>query len=79
MSEKIKVEITAESRVYFAKYVEMDKADYEKYGQIIDSDLPNREIDRKIAELADKYNFGGYGNDIQHWDDLEEITFEALD
>lgn len=77
MNDKITIDITGESRVYFSKIVEMEKADYEKYLSIIDSDLSFRYIDSAVAELADKYGFG-YGDDISHYDDPEEVAFTPI-
>lgn len=74
----IKVIITAEAKVKLSKTIYMQQEDYDKYLELVDSDLSNREIDKEISVLADKYNFG-YLSDIEDMDDPEEVTFELFE
>lgn len=52
MCEKFKVVITAESKMYFRKEVEMDKAYLDEYEKVVNSELCSRDIDQEIADIA---------------------------
>lgn len=71
MCEKIKVIITAESKVYYHRVVEMDKANLDKYEKIVNSWLSRKSINCGLANIVGSYGFNNHG-------EIEEITFELI-
>ncbi|HFH0413767.1 TPA: hypothetical protein ACGHO4_001005 [Salmonella enterica subsp. diarizonae serovar 61:i:z] len=78
MSDTVKVVIQAEATARFSKTVQMEKVDYDKYLQICAEWSSAREVEEQIKEIAFKYGFEGYDDDIEDIDDLEDIEFEIV-
>ncbi|ECU9383715.1 hypothetical protein CKQ16_10225 [Salmonella enterica subsp. enterica serovar Newport] len=78
MSNTVRVDITARAAVEFRKTVEMEKADYDKYLQICAEWSSAREVEEQIKEIALKYNFAVFDDDIEDIDDPEDIEFELI-
>ncbi|QLH62276.1 hypothetical protein [Serratia symbiotica] len=76
MCEKVKVVITADSKVYFRKEVEMDKADLDEYENLVNSEQSSKAIENRLTDIAYKYGFSGGGSDILNHCEIKEITFE---
>ncbi|HFG8719822.1 TPA: hypothetical protein ACGH7G_001415 [Salmonella enterica subsp. enterica serovar Hvittingfoss] len=78
MSDTVKVIIQAKATVKFRKTVEMKKADYDKYLQICAEWSSTREVEEQIKEIAFKYDFAVFDDDIEDIDDPEDIEFELV-
>lgn len=78
MCEQVKVVITADSKVYFRKEVEVDKADLDEYENLFDSELSSKAIENKLADMAYKYGLNGDLCDILNHCEIKEITFELI-
>ncbi|EDL1103720.1 hypothetical protein CPR82_12955 [Salmonella enterica subsp. enterica serovar Typhimurium] len=78
MSNTVSVVITARADVEFRKTVQMEKADYEKYLQICKERSSARDIEEQIKEIALKYDFAVFDDDIEDIDDPEDIEFELV-
>lgn len=78
MSNTVSVVITARADVEFRKTVQMEKADYEKYLQICKERSFARDIEEQIKEIALKYDFAVFDDDIEDIDDPEDIEFELV-
>lgn len=78
MCEKVKVVITADSKVYFRKEVEVDKADLDEYENLVNSELSSKAIENRLTDIAYKYGFSGGGGDILNHCETKEITLELI-
>ncbi|ECG5643202.1 hypothetical protein E1K64_15780 [Salmonella enterica subsp. enterica serovar Poona] len=78
MSNTVEVVITARSAVEFRKTVQMEKVDYDKYLQICKERSSVREVEEQIKEIALKYDFAVFDDDIEDIDDPEDIEFELV-
>ncbi|ECU9161705.1 TPA: hypothetical protein G5T75_003033 [Salmonella enterica] len=78
MGNTVRVAITARATAKFSKTVQMEKVDYDKYLQICAEWSSTREVEEQIKEIAFKYGFEGYDDDIEDIDDLEDIEFEIV-
>ncbi|MDJ6853139.1 hypothetical protein LED50_27710 [Salmonella enterica] len=78
MSNTVRVVITARATAKFSKTVQMEKTDYDKYLQICAEWSSAREVEEQIKEIAFKYGFEGYDDDIEDIDDPEYIEFELV-
>jgi two-component SAPR family response regulator len=70
----MEVEITAHQRVKLSQLVEMSESDYKEYEKILDSYRSDISIDKKVNELADKYDFNSGFNQVD-WEDPEDTMF----
>lgn len=78
MSDTVTVDIRARATAGLSKTVEMEKADYEKYLQICKERSSARDIEEQIKEIALKYDFAVFDDDIEDIDDPEDIEFELV-
>lgn len=78
MSNTVRVVITARATAKFSKTVQMEKTDYDKYLQICAEWSSTREVEEQIKEIALKYDFAVFDDDIEDIDDPEYIEFELV-
>ncbi|ELF4897838.1 hypothetical protein SMZ59_005263 [Salmonella enterica] len=78
MSNTVSVVITARADVEFRKTVQMEKADYDKYLQICAEWSSDREVEEQIKEIALKYDFVVFDDDIEDIGEPEDIEFELV-
>ncbi|EAO5523858.1 hypothetical protein G3755_004072 [Salmonella enterica] len=78
MSNTVRVVITARATAKFSKTVQMEKTDYDKYLQICAEWSSTREVEEQIKEIAFKYDFAVFDDDIEDIDDPEYIEFELV-
>ncbi|OQM40542.1 hypothetical protein [Citrobacter braakii] len=78
MSNTVSVVITARADVEFRKTVQMEKADYDKYLQICAEWSSAREVEEQIKEIALKYDFVVFDDDIEDISEPEDIEFELV-
>ncbi|EGP2155140.1 hypothetical protein ITP77_001747 [Salmonella enterica subsp. enterica serovar Java] len=78
MSNTVRVVITARATAKFSKTVQMEKTDYDKYLQICAEWSSTREVEEQIKEIAFKYDFAVFDDDIEDIDDPEYIEFEIV-
>lgn len=76
--DKVRVAITCELRSKYCKYVDMSRDDFEKYDQLINSDMKNHEIDSKLSDIAAKYGFSCRDENWLDGDEPEEFEFELV-
>ncbi|WP_368870114.1 hypothetical protein [Proteus mirabilis] len=79
MEGTVNVQITGEHRVKYCKNVKMSIEDFDKYHQLINSDMTNSEIDYQLADIAYKYGFSCSDDNYLDSDELEEIEFQKID
>lgn len=79
MSNTVSVVITARADVEFRKTVQMEKADYDKYLQICAERSSDREVEEQIKEIALKYDFVVFDDDIEDIGEPEDIEFELAE
>ncbi|EBH2658016.1 hypothetical protein FKF99_14940 [Salmonella enterica] len=78
MSDTVTVVIQAEATARFSKMVEMEKADYDKYLQICEEWSSTHDVDEQIKEIALKYDFAVFDDDIEDIGEPEDIEFELV-
>ncbi|EBV7096515.1 hypothetical protein AAQ05_004427 [Salmonella enterica subsp. diarizonae] len=78
MSNTVSVVITARADVEFRKTVQMEKVDYDKYLQICAERSSAREVEERIKEIALKYDFVVFDDDIEDIGEPEDIEFELV-
>lgn len=78
MSNTVEVTITARATANFSKTVQMEKADYDKYLQICAEWSSDREVEEQIKEIALKYDFAVFDDDIEDTGEPEDIEFDLV-
>ncbi|EAY1319550.1 hypothetical protein O0466_000758 [Salmonella enterica] len=78
MSDTVTVDIRARATARYSKIVEMEKADYDKYLQICAEWSSAREVEEQIKEIALKYDFVVFDDNIEDIGEPEDIEFELV-
>lgn len=76
MMEKIRVLVTAYSRVQYSQYREITPEQFAEYERICENEAP-RDVDRKLNDFVDQFIRTDDVSDADDYEDVEIVRVDA--